>query len=80
MCKDLVRRQEVEHFAGPVVEAFGDFVEIVLAMSAEVGAFGQILPDQPVGVFVAAALPGAVGIGEVDLDAGVMGERRMELR
>ena len=41
-------------------------------MAAEIGAFGEILPDQAVGVFVAGSLPWAVGVGEVDLDAGVL--------
>jgi hypothetical protein len=44
----LIGGFEVEHFARPVIEAFGDFVEIVLAVPTEISALGQILPDQPV--------------------------------
>src|SRR5215211_5602344 len=40
-------------------------------MDAEVGAFREVLPQQPVGVLVRAALPRAVGIAEVDVDACV---------
>ena len=40
-------------------------------MAAEVGALGQILPDESIGVFIAAALPRAVRVGEVDFDAGI---------
>jgi hypothetical protein len=42
-CEDLVWCFEVEDFAWPVVEAFGDFVEVVLAVVAEIGSFGEIL-------------------------------------
>jgi hypothetical protein len=70
LCKDLVWGHEVEDFAWSVVEAFGDDVEFILAVPAEVGSLGQILADEAIGVFVAAALPGAVGIGEVDLNFG----------
>ena len=30
-----------------------------------IGALGQVLPDEPVGVLVESALPGMVGVGEV---------------
>ena len=40
-------------------------------MRAEVGALRKVLAQQPVGVLVRAALPGAVGIAEVDLKTGV---------
>ena len=38
---------------------------------AEVGALGEVLAQQAVGVLVGAALPGAVRVGEVDGEAGV---------
>jgi hypothetical protein len=72
--EDLVGCQKVEYFAGSVVEALGDDVEVGLAVGAKVSPLGEILPDQPVGVFVAAPLPRAVGISEVDLDARILGE------
>ena len=57
--------------AWSVVQAVGDGVEFGLGMSRQVGALGQVLAQQPVGVLAGAALPGAVWIAEVDLDAGV---------
>lgn len=42
LCEDLVWCHEVEHLAWPVVEAFGDFVEAVLAVPAEVGALAGL--------------------------------------
>src|SRR5215475_671701 len=63
-----------EGFAGAGVELVGDGVELVLGVGAQVGAFGQVVADQAVGVLVGAALPGRVGVGEVDGDAGGDGE------
>src|SRR6516165_4211962 len=41
------------------------------ALCAEIGAFWKILAQQSVGVLVGAALPWAVRIAEIDLDASV---------
>src|SRR5215467_12020585 len=60
--------------AGPVVEFGGDGLELGGGPGGQVGAFGQVFAEQAVGVFVAAALPGRVGVGEVDLDAGLLGD------
>ena len=60
----------VECLAGSCVEFGGDGVEVGLGVRGEVGALGQVLAQQPVGVLVGAALPGAAGVAEVDLDAG----------
>ena len=56
--------------ARPVVQAVGDSVEFVLCVDREVGSFGQVLSQQPVGVFTCAALPGAMGVAEVHAHAG----------
>src|SRR5260370_26184342 len=52
------------------VEAVGDRIEFVLAVDREVGAFGQVLTQQSVGILAGAALPRTVWIAEVDLHAG----------
>ena len=44
----------------------GDGVAVALGERAEVCAFGEVLADQSVGVFVCAAFPGLVWMGEVD--------------
>ncbi len=44
-------------------------VEMSLAVDCEVGPFWKVLPQQTVGIFVAASLPWAVRIAEVDLDS-----------
>src|SRR5689334_1418348 len=64
----------VEGAAGAGVELVGDGVEVGLGVGGQVGAFGEVVADQAVGVFVGAALPGRMGVGEVDRDAGGDGE------
>ena len=58
----------------PTVELGGDGVQGGLVEPAQVGALGQVLAEQAVGVLVGATLPRAARIAEEDLDAGVDGE------
>jgi hypothetical protein len=52
------------------IELLCDGVALALGEQAHALALGQVLTDQAIGVFVAAAFPGVVGSGEVDGDAG----------
>jgi hypothetical protein len=70
----------VEHFGGGApaeglpragVQGGGDGGEIVEAVPGKICALGEVLAQQPVGVLVGGALPRAVRIAEVDLQAGV---------
>src|SRR5215212_5293307 len=61
----------------PGVEDHRHGREVVGAVHAEVGALRKVLTQQPVGVLIRAALPGAVGIAEVDLHASVDPQLRM---
>ena len=45
--------------------------------SPEIGALGQILTDESVGVLVESALPGMVGVGEVALGVESLGDGLM---
>ena len=72
---DLQRGVESMPLPGPGVEAQGDLVEFVLTVDRQVRALGQVLTQQAVGVLVAAALPGAVRVGEVDRHTGAQGQR-----
>lgn len=51
-----------------------DFLESGLVDRAEVDAVREVPAQQAVGVLIAAALPGAVRVAEVDLRAGIDGE------
>ena len=53
------------------VEGVGGLVEVFLGDQAHVGAFGEVLAEEPVGVFVGASLPRGLGVTEVDVDSGV---------
>ena len=59
--------------SGAVVEFVGDGVEVGL-VAGDGGSFGQVAADEPVGVFVGSSLPGAVGVSEEHVHAGVVGE------
>src|SRR5205085_8138150 len=66
-----------ERLAWAAVELGGDRVQIGLAVGGQIGAFGQVLAQQPVGVFVRPALPRRVWITEEDLYCGVLAEPAM---
>ncbi len=57
---------EVEALTRAHVQLQCDGIQFFLAVYRQVCAFGQVLADQAVDVFVAAALPGAVRVAEVN--------------
>src|SRR5260370_41984271 len=59
-----------EFLAWTAVRRSRDKAEVVGVVLAEVGAFGEVLAQQAVGVLVGAALPGAGRGAEIDLEAG----------
>ena len=75
--KCLCRRPPAQRLARPRVERRGNRRERVPAVRAQVGALREVLPQQPVGVLVRAALPRAVRIAEVHPHARVDPQLRM---
>ena len=57
---------------GAPIELIGNGVELFLGKAAQVSALGEVLAQEPIGVLVGASLPGAVGVTEVHLHAGVL--------
>ena len=57
------------------IEAQGNLVELGLTVDGQVGALGQVLAQQAVGVLVAAALPRTMRVSEVHLHASAQGQR-----
>lgn len=51
-----------------MVQVIGDVIALPLADVAHAGAFGQVLPEQSVEVFIAPVLPGMIWGGKVDGD------------
>jgi hypothetical protein len=64
----------VERLAWAAVEFGGDRVEVVAGVHGQVGALGEVLPQQAVGVLVGAALPRAGRVAEMDRDVRGEGE------
>src|SRR3954466_10851715 len=71
LVQSLGRCSPAERLSRPAVEGHRHGCKVLGAVRAEVGALWKVLAQQPVGVLVRAALPGAVRIAEVDLDACV---------
>ena len=58
-------------FSRASVERVGGSVEVALGESGHIGALGEVLAEQTVGVLFRAPLPRRLRVTEVDLDAGV---------
>jgi hypothetical protein len=56
--EDFGRFLPVECLSWTVVEFVGDGVEFGLCVVRQVGSFGEVLAQEPVGVLVATPLPG----------------------
>ena len=67
----------VETFSRSGIEAMGDGVHLALGVARQVGALGQVLAQQPIGVLVGAAVPRAVRIGKEDPDREPLGQPLM---
>ncbi len=57
--EDLQRGVEGMRGAGSIVQAVGNVVEFGLSVDGQIGALGQVLPQQPVGV-LPSSTPNAV--------------------
>lgn len=54
----------------PVIGLLGNFAAFVLSERFEARGFGQVLPDQSVGILVGPSLPRVIGRSEVESYAG----------
>src|SRR3954452_2311345 len=74
-CEPSVKRfgrgLPAEGFSWPRVEGRGNSAERLGAVHAQVRALREVLAQQPIGVLVGAALPRALRIAEVFLDARI---------
>jgi len=67
----LDRKFPVRRLAWPSVQPVGNFVQSLLRNQRAIRAFWQILAQQAIGVFIAAAPPWAVRIRKVNLHASM---------
>jgi len=72
---DFQGRGKVQTFSWTRVQAVGDGVQLALRVPRQVGALGQVLAQQPIGVFVGATLPRAVRIGKEHPDREPLARR-----
>src|SRR5215204_2280865 len=71
LVKGLGRCSPAQGFAWPAIEGRSYRCKVVRAVLGQVGALREVLPQQPVGVLVRAALPRAVRVAEVDRHASL---------
>lgn len=64
----------MEHGTGAVVQLSLDPLDLPSRDLVKLRAFGKVLPDQSIGVFIRASRPRRTGMREVDGDAGVTRE------
>lgn len=64
----------IKTLARPNIQFIRNGIQLLQAMPRQVGALGQVLPNQAVDVFVAAALPGAMRVAEVNSHSGTLGD------
>ena len=71
---DFQGRGKVETFPRARVQPMGDGIQFTLGVARQVCALGQILTQQPIGVFIGTALPRAVRIVKEDLERKPLGQ------
>ena len=65
------RRFPAQRLSRSGIEGRRNGGDLIGAVDAEVGAFREVLTQQPIGVLVSAALPWALRVAEVDLDTRI---------
>jgi hypothetical protein len=56
------------------IQRVGNGVQLLLTMTGQVCALGQVLADQTIDIFIATALPGTMRVTEVDRYASALGD------
>ena len=67
-------RDKAECLARTTIESTSDRIQPSLRVDREVGAFGEVLPQEAVRVLVGASLPRASGVAEIDCHVGGHGK------
>src|SRR5215211_1073459 len=71
LVQSLGRGSPAQGLSRPAVQRRGHSAKSFRTVHAQVSALREVLAQQPVGVLVRAALPGAVRVAEGDLKTGV---------
>ena len=59
-------RSEAETFSWPMVQSVLRMRDFLFGNLSQTSFFGEVLAEQAIGIFVGAALPRCVGVGEED--------------
>ena len=60
-------------FSGPAVNLFDDLSHVLITQIINIFSLWDVLPDQTIGVFVEAPLPGVIGVCEETLGSQLAG-------
>ena len=71
----MIRRLIAKRFARALIQPRGHGLHLLIGERREIAAFREILPHQPVGVFVEATLPAMVRMGKVEVGGQRLGNR-----
>ena len=72
--EDLQGRGEVQALSRARIQPQRDGVQLALRVARQVCALRQVLTQQPIGILIGPALPGAVRIGNEHLDGEALGQ------
>ena len=72
--EDLQGRGEVQALSRARIQPMRDGVQLALRVARQVCALRQVLTQQPIGILIGPALPGAVRIGKEHLDGEALGQ------
>lgn len=70
----LMGCSEAETLSGPMIESIHGEADLLVVDGIEAAFLGEVLAHQSVGVLVGAALPGSVGMGEVEGRIELLGD------
>ena len=66
--------QESKSFSGAIVQFDHGRFNLLVSDGGKVSVLGEILPDKPVGIFVGAALPGGIGMREIEFSIQLLAD------
>ena len=72
--EDLQGRGEVQALSRARIQSMRDGVQLALSVARQVYTLRQVLAQQPIGIFIGSALPGAVRIGKEHLEGEALGQ------
>lgn len=73
----MIWRFKAKAFSGPIIYLIHDLGHLLIVQVIDVFAFWDVLPDQTIGIFVEAPLPGVIRVSEEPFGFQVVGNLLM---